>query len=131
MMGGTLTMSGSIRRRAMQFTHSDKVVALQEKLRDFMDLHIYPNEAQNDQEIETGDRGQPTGLMESLKKKARLEGLWNLFLPHSPHGAGLTNLEYAPLCEIMGRSFIAPEIFNCSAHDTSNMEVLERSGTEE
>jgi acyl-CoA dehydrogenase len=114
----------------MQFTHSDKVAALQDKLRDFMDLHIYPNEARHDHEIETGDRWQPTALMEDLKKKARLEGLWNLFLPHSPRGAGLSNLEYAPLCEIMGRAPMAPEVFNCSAPDTGNMETLELYGSE-
>jgi acyl-CoA dehydrogenase len=114
----------------MQFTHSDKVMALQDKLRDFMDQHIYPNEAHHDHEIETGDRWQPTALMEDLKKKARLEGLWNLFLPHSPHGAGLSNLEYAPLCEIMGRAPMAPEVFNCSAPDTGNMETLELYGSE-
>ncbi|SEP47696.1 acyl-CoA dehydrogenase [Rhodospirillales bacterium URHD0017] len=115
----------------MQFTHSDKVVALQDKLRDFMDRHIYPNEPRHDHEIETGDRWQPTALMEDLKKKARLEGLWNLFLPHSPHGAGLSNLEYAPLCEIMGRAPMASEVFNCSAPDTGNMETLELYGSEE
>ena len=114
----------------MQFTHSDKVVALQDKLRDFMDRHIYPNEARHAHEIETGDRWQPTALMEDLKKKARLEGLWNLFLPHSPHGAGLSNLEYAPLCEIMGRAPMASEVFNCSAPDTGNMETLELYGNE-
>jgi acyl-CoA dehydrogenase len=115
----------------MQFTHSDKVLALQDKLTDFMDRHIYPNEAQHDREIETGDRWQPTALMEELKKKARLEGLWNLFLTHSPRGAGLSNLEYAPLCEIMGRAPMAPEVFNCSAPDTGNMETLELYGSEE
>jgi len=114
----------------MEFTHSDKVAALQDKLRDFMDRHIYPNEARHDHEIETGDRWQPTALMEDLKKKARLEGLWNLFLPHSPHGAGLSNLEYAPLCEIMGRAPMASEVFNCSAPDTGNMETLELYGNE-
>ena len=114
----------------MQFTHSDKVVALQDKLGDFMDRHIYPNEAQHAREIETGDRWQPTALMEDLKRKARLEGLWNLFLPHSPHGAGLSNLEYAPLCEIMGRAPMASEVFNCSAPDTGNMETLELYGNE-
>ncbi|HZX87233.1 MAG TPA: acyl-CoA dehydrogenase family protein [Reyranella sp.] len=114
----------------MQFTHSDKVVALQDKLRDFMDRHVYPNEAQHDREIDTGDRWQPTALMEDLKKKAKLEGLWNLFLPQSPHGAGLSNLEYAPLCEIMGRAPMAPEVFNCSAPDTGNMETLELYGSE-
>jgi acyl-CoA dehydrogenase len=114
----------------MQFTHSDKVSALQDKLRDFMDRHVYPNEARHAHEIETGDRWQPTALMEDLKKKARLEGLWNLFLPHSPSGAGLSNLEYAPLCEIMGRAPMASEVFNCSAPDTGNMETLELYGSE-
>jgi len=115
----------------MEFAYSDKVVALQDKLRDFMDRHIYPNEARHAQEIETGDRWQPTALMEDLKKQARLEGLWNLFLTHSPRGAGLTNLEYAPLCEIMGRAPMAPEVFNCSAPDTGNMETLDLYGNEE
>jgi acyl-CoA dehydrogenase len=114
----------------MLFTHSDKVVALQDKLGDFMDRHIYPNETQHAREIETGDRWQPTALMEELKNKARLEGLWNLFLPHSPRGAGLSNLEYAPLCEIMGRAPMASEVFNCSAPDTGNMETLELYGNE-
>jgi acyl-CoA dehydrogenase len=114
----------------MQFTYSDKVAGLQDKLRDFMDRHIYPNEARHAHEIETGDRWQPTALMEELKKKARLEGLWNLFLPHSPRGAGLSNLEYAPLCEIMGRAPMASEVFNCSAPDTGNMETLELYGNE-
>src|SRR5262245_5640326 len=115
----------------MEFTHSDKVVALQDKVRNFMDRHIYPNEARYAHEVETGERWQPTALMEELKKKARLEGLWNLFLPHSPRGAGLSNLEYAPLCEIMGRSPMASEAFNCSAPDTGNMETLELYGNEE
>ena len=114
----------------MEFAYSDKVAALQDKLRDFMDRHIYPNEAQHAREIETGDRWQPTALMEDLKKKAKLEGLWNLFLPHSPRGAGLSNLEYAPLCEIMGRAPMASEVFNCSAPDTGNMETLELYGNE-
>ena len=114
----------------MEFAYSDKVAGLQDKLRDFMDRHIYPNEAQHAREIETGDRWQPTALMEDLKKKARLEGLWNLFLPHSPRGAGLSNLEYAPLCEIMGRAPMASEVFNCSAPDTGNMETLELYGNE-
>ncbi|HLM15705.1 MAG TPA: acyl-CoA dehydrogenase family protein [Reyranella sp.] len=114
----------------MEFAYSDKVAALQDKLGDFMDQHIYPNEAQHAREIETGDRWQPTALMEELKRKARLEGLWNLFLAHSPRGAGLSNLEYAPLCEIMGRSPMASEVFNCSAPDTGNMETLELYGNE-
>ena len=115
----------------MEFAYSDKVAALQDKLRGFMDLHVYPNEALHAREIETGDRWQPTVLMEELKAKARLEGLWNLFLPHSPRGAGLSNLEYAPLCEIMGRSPMASEVFNCSAPDTGNMETLELYGSED
>jgi acyl-CoA dehydrogenase len=114
----------------MEFAYSDKVAALQDKLRDFMDRHIYPNEARHAHEIETGDRWQPTALMEELKEKARLEGLWNLFLPHSPRGAGLSNLEYVPLCEIMGRAPMASEVFNCSAPDTGNMETLELYGDE-
>ena len=114
----------------MEFAYSDKVAGLRDKLGDFMNRHIYPNEAQHAREIETGDRWQPTALMEDLKKKARLEGLWNLFLPHSPRGAGLSNLEYAPLCEIMGRAPMASEVFNCSAPDTGNMETLELYGNE-
>jgi acyl-CoA dehydrogenase len=114
----------------MEFAYSDKVAGLQDKLEGFMDRHIYPNEAQHAREIETGDRWQPTALMEDLKKQARLEGLWNLFLPHSPRGAGLSNLEYAPLCEIMGRAPMASEVFNCSAPDTGNMETLELYGNE-
>src|SRR5262245_30516665 len=115
----------------MDFAYSAKVQALRDKLQDFMDRHIYPNEVRHAREIENGDRWQPSALMEELKGKARLEGLWNLFLPHSPNGAGLSNLEYAPLCEIMGRSPIAPEAFNCSAPDTGNMEVLELYGSAE
>jgi acyl-CoA dehydrogenase len=114
----------------MEFAYSDKVAGLQDKLRDFMDRHVYPNEGRHAREIETGDRWQPTALMEELKKKAKLEGLWNLFLPHSPRGAGLSNLEYAPLCEIMGRAPMASEVFNCSAPDTGNMETLELYGNE-
>src|SRR5262245_19505096 len=115
----------------MDFAYSAKVQALRDKLQDFMDRHIYPNEVRHTREVENGDRWQPSALMEELKGKARLEGLWNLFLPHSPNGAGLSNLEYAPLCEIMGRSPIAPEAFSCSAPDTGNMEVLELYGSAE
>ena len=115
----------------MEFAYSPKVRALQDKLGAFMDQHVYPNEQRHAREVETGDRWQPPALMEELKAKARLEGLWNLFLPHSPKGAGLSNLEYAPLCEIMGRSPIAPEACNCSAPDTGNMEVLELYGSEQ
>src|SRR6202045_2895454 len=93
-----------------------------------MDEHIYPNEQRFHHEVER-DRWTPTRIIEELKPKARAAGLWNLFLPNDENGAGLTNLEYAPLCEIMGRSHMAPEIFNCSAPDTGNMEVLARYGT--
>lgn len=105
---------------------------LADRIRAFLDEHIYPNEAAFDREIATGDRWQPTSVIEALKSKARAAGLWNLFLPASEYGAGLTNEEYAPLCELMGRSHvIAPEVFNCSAPDTGNMEVLVRYGTPE
>jgi acyl-CoA dehydrogenase len=112
----------------MNFDHSSKVKDLQQRLVAFMDEHIYPNEARYHHEIEQ-NRWQPVQVIEELKPKARAVGLWNLFLPHDDHGAGLTNLEYAPLCEIMGRSAMAPEVFNCSAPDTGNMEVLARYGS--
>ena len=115
----------------MQFEHSAKVKELQSRLAAFMDEHIYPNEQRWHEEISSGDRWQPTAIVESLKPKARSAGLWNLFLPDREHGAGLTNLEYAPLCEIMGRSPMAPEVFNCAAPDTGNMEVLAQYGTPE
>ncbi len=115
----------------MDFAYSDKVKDLSQRLAAFMNANIYPNEKTFREQVSAGDRWQPTAIVEELKKKARAEGLWNLFLPASKRGAGLTNLEYAPLCEIMGRSPIAPEVFNCSAPDTGNMEVLERYGTEE
>jgi acyl-CoA dehydrogenase len=114
----------------MNFDYTDKVKALLTRLREFMDEHIYPNEKRFYQEIEN-DRWAPTKVIEELKPKARAAGLWNLFLPDDDQGAGLTNLEYAPLCEIMGRSILAPEVFNCSAPDTGNMEVLARYGTSE
>jgi acyl-CoA dehydrogenase len=114
----------------LKFEFSDKVKDLQRRLQAFMDEHIYPNEQRHDDEIKR-NRWQPTRVIEELKPKARAAGLWNLFLPESEHGAGLTNLEYAPLCEIMGRSHMAPEVFNCSAPDTGNMEVLARYGTPE
>ncbi len=115
----------------MHFEHSAKVQELQKRLLAFMGEHIYPNEKAWHEEIATGDRWQPTAVIERLKPKAREAGLWNLFLPDREHGAGLTNLEYAPLCEIMGRSPMAPEVFNCAAPDTGNMEVLAQYGTKE
>jgi acyl-CoA dehydrogenase len=116
----------------MEFEHSAKVRDLQARLSAFMDAHVYPNEKRFREEIAEGDRWQPTPILETLKGTARQAGLWNLFLPDSEYGAGLTNREYAPLCEIMGRaSPFAPEIFNCSAPDTGNMEVLVRYGTPE
>jgi len=97
-----------------------------------MDEHVYPNEATFHRQVADGDRWQPTPIVEELKAKARAAGLWNLFLPESEYGAGLTNAQYAPLCEIMGRSIpMGPEVFNCSAPDTGNMEVLVRYGTAE
>jgi acyl-CoA dehydrogenase len=114
----------------MHFEFSDKVRDLQKRLTAFMDEHIYPNEKRFYQEIEK-NRWAPTRVIEELKPKARAAGLWNLFLPHDENGAGLSNLEYAPLCEIMGRCTMAPEVFNCSAPDTGNMEVLARYGTPE
>ncbi|MEL6367164.1 MAG: acyl-CoA dehydrogenase [Pseudomonadota bacterium] len=115
----------------MNFDYTPKVQALQERLLAFMDEHIYPNEATYHDYIENAEnRWTIPPIMEQLKAEAKNAGLWNLFLPESDRGAGLTNLEYAPLCEIMGRSPIAPEVFNCAAPDTGNMEVLERYGTE-
>jgi acyl-CoA dehydrogenase len=115
----------------MHFEYTDKVKALQKKLLAFMDEYVYPNEEVYHQQIEEGDRWQPTAIIEELKPKARAAGLWNLFLPENPYGEGLSNLEYAPLCEIMGRSTMAPEVFNCSAPDTGNMEVLARYGSDQ
>ncbi|MBX7222089.1 MAG: acyl-CoA dehydrogenase family protein [Blastocatellia bacterium] len=115
----------------MIFSESPRVKELRERLLAFMDEHIYPNEPAIWAEINTGDRWQPISILEGLKEKAKAAGLWNLFLPESEYGAGLTNLEYAPLCEIMGRSPWAPEVFNCSAPDTGNMEVLVRYGSAE
>ena len=118
--------------RAMNFERSPAAADLDRRLAAFMDEHVYPNEATFHRQIADGDRWQPTDIVEHLKVKARGAGLWNLFLPASEYGAGLTNTEYAPLCEMMGRaSPFAPEIFNCSAPDTGNMEVLVRYGTPE
>ncbi|MBV8612651.1 MAG: acyl-CoA dehydrogenase family protein, partial [Acetobacteraceae bacterium] len=114
----------------MDFAYSERVKDLQARLQAFMDEHIYPNEATyNRQHASAPDRWQPVPIVEALKPKAREAGLWNLFLPESEHGAGLTNLEYAPLSEIMGRVAWSSEVFNCSAPDTGNMETIERYGT--
>ena len=114
----------------MNFEFSDRVKNLEGRLQAFLDEHVYPNERRFYAEIEQ-NRWTPTRIIEELKPKARAAGLWNLFLPDSEQGVGLTNLEYAPLCEMMGRSAMAPEVFNCSAPDTGNMEVLARYGTPE
>lgn len=114
----------------MMFERSDRTKAYEAKLTAFMRDHIYPSEPILLAGAREG-RWSIHPLMEELKAKAKGEGLWNLFLPESERGAGLTNYEYAPLCEIMGRSFFAPEVFNCSAPDTGNMEVIERYGTAE
>ena len=117
----------------MDFSYSAKVIDLKEKLTHFMEQNVYPNEKVYEDQLnlqETRWSGVPP-IMEKLKEKAKREGLWNLFLLHSANGAGLSNLEYAPLCEIMGRSLIGPEVFNCNAPDTGNMEVLDRYGSEE
>jgi len=119
----------------MDFEYSPRVRELQARLLQFFDEHIYPNEQAFEAEVaanrRNGDAFVPTRIVEELKAKARVAGLWNLFLPHSPRAPeGLSNLEYAPLCEIMGRVPWAPEVFNCSAPDTGNMETLERYGTE-
>jgi acyl-CoA dehydrogenase len=115
----------------MAFDPSPKVQDLQKRLTAFMDEHIYPNEKRHAEQAEQLGPWKVYPVVEELKPKARAAGLWNLFLPESKHGAGLSNLDYAPLCEIMGRSFLAPEVFNCSAPDTGNMEVLARYGTPE
>ena len=118
----------------MDFAYSDTVKDLQRRVSAFMEEHVYPAEERFHAEIaenrRNGNAWQPTQVMEELKAKAKADGLWNLWLPESNLGAGLTNLEYAPLCEIMGRSHIGPEAFNCSAPDTGNMEVLVRYGNE-
>ena len=113
----------------MDFAYSPKVQQLRERVSAFMEQHVYPAEAVFERQVAEGDRWQPTAIMEQLKASARQAGLWNLFLPDSEHGSGLSNLEYAPLAEIMGRSMLGPEPFNCSAPDTGNMEVLVRYAT--
>jgi acyl-CoA dehydrogenase len=119
----------------MNFSYSDKVRELQRRVAAFMERFVYPAESRFQEEVAANRRsGNPwlaSAVIEELKREARAAKLWNLFLPDSEHGAGLTNLEYAPLCEIMGRSPLAPEAFNCSAPDTGNMEVLARYGSAE
>jgi len=119
----------------VHFDHSPKVQELRGRVQAFMAEHVYPNERRFQQDVEentrAGRRWTPTRLIEELKPRARAAGLWNLFLPESPHGAGLKNLEYAPLAELMGRVPWASEVFNCSAPDTGNMETIERYGTAE
>ena len=115
----------------MVFDFSPKVKDLQQRVSAFMAEHVYPAEARYEEHCAGPDKWQPVPVIEELKPKARAAGLWNLFLPESGHGAGLTNLEYAPLCEIMGRSPLGPEVFNCSAPDTGNMEVFERYASPE
>ncbi len=111
---------------------SARALELGRKLREFMDEVIYPNERRYEEELAAApSRFYVSAVMEEMKAKARAAGLWNLFLPESEYGAGLSNAEYAPLCEIMGRSHIAPEAFNCNAPDTGNMETLVRYGNEE
>ena len=115
----------------MDFNHTQKVLDLMDRLNAFMDEHIYPNEEAYREHFKTTDNlWKSPPLMDELKEKAKNAGLWNLFLPESAHGAGLTNLEYAPLAEIMGRVFFASEVFNCNAPDTGNMEVIDRYGSE-
>ncbi|PJK28138.1 acyl-CoA dehydrogenase family protein [Minwuia thermotolerans] len=115
----------------MEFIQTERSLEMQERISAFMDKYVYPNEEKMSDEIAEGDRWQPIPTLEELKKVAKSEGLWNFFLPEHEGGPGFTNLEYAPLCEIMGRSPFASEIFNCSAPDTGNMEVLARYATKE
>ncbi|HEU0241238.1 MAG TPA: acyl-CoA dehydrogenase family protein [Micromonosporaceae bacterium] len=116
----------------MDFEFDAKTVELRDRVLAFMDAYIYPNEHAFEEQVAAGEPWTTPPLMDELKAKARAEGLWNLFLPHDARGGGITNLQYAPLCEIMGRSpRLAPEVFNCSAPDTGNMEVLAMFGTPE
>jgi alkylation response protein AidB-like acyl-CoA dehydrogenase len=115
----------------MDFEYSQKTKDYVERVGAFMDKNLYPNEEELEQQIEDGGRWCVIPLLEEIKARAKADGLWNLFLPDSGRGAGLSNLEYAPLAELMGRSHFASESFNCSAPDTGNMEVIERYGNEE
>ena len=115
----------------MDFGRSAKVEALRNRISDFLNAYVYPNERVYEEQLATGlDRWVEPAIVEELRTMARADGLWNLFLPESELGAGLTNLEYAPLCELMGRSTFAPQVFNCNAPDTGNMEVLDRYGSD-
>ncbi|MGI9386855.1 MAG: acyl-CoA dehydrogenase family protein, partial [Methyloligellaceae bacterium] len=115
----------------MEFEYSERTKKLKAEIEAFMEEHVYPNESTYYQQLDEGDtRWKSLPILEELKAKAKSAGLWNLFLPESERGAGLTNLEYAPLCEAMGRVNWAPEVFNCSAPDTGNMETIERYGSE-
>ena len=118
---------------SMNFAYDTATGQLRSRVEDFFEAHILPSEETFSQQVEAQENPWETPpIMEELKAKARAEGLWNLFLPDREHGAGLTNLQYAPLCEIMGRSpFLAPEVFNCAAPDTGNMELLALFGTPE
>ena len=115
----------------MNFEFSNKVIELQNKLTNFMNENVYKNEEVFEDQLNQNGRWTIPPILDELKEKAKKEGLWNLFLPESDLGAGLKNIEYAPLCEIMGRSPIGAEIFNCSAPDTGNMEVFVRYGTDD
>ncbi|HEV7441884.1 MAG TPA: acyl-CoA dehydrogenase family protein [Steroidobacteraceae bacterium] len=117
----------------MNFEHDARTQGLITRLQEFMDAHVYPAEQTYQQQLDGSgaERWRIPPIVEDLKLRAKSQGLWNLFLPESPRGAGLKNLEYAPLCEIMGRVEFASEVFNCSAPDTGNMELLERYGTPE
>ncbi len=114
----------------MDFEYSEKTKQLLARLNAFMDLHVYPNEKLYYEQVAADRWGNPP-VLDDLKAKARAEGLWNLFLPDSEHGAGLTNTEYAPLCEVMGRVHFSAQVFNCAAPDTGNIETIERYGTTE
>ncbi|MEX6724174.1 acyl-CoA dehydrogenase family protein [Parapedomonas caeni] len=115
----------------MNFDYSDKTKSYIDRVNAFMQAHVYPAEKTYAEQRASGDRWKVLPIIEELKVKARADGLWNLFLPHSEHGAGLTNLEYAPLAELMGRVAWSSEVFNCSAPDTGNMETIERYGSAE
>jgi acyl-CoA dehydrogenase len=116
----------------MEFEYSERTKKLKSEIEAFMEAYVYPNESTYYEQLDEGNtRWKPLPILEDLKAKAKSAGLWNLFLPESEKGAGLTNLEYAPLCEAMGRVNWAPEVFNCSAPDTGNMETIERYGSEE